>query len=149
MNYNSFNFRQAEEILNSKKEIFDEIKATIDGMLFTPLQKGDHDKIIQAFKSKGWTNEEKISQDLRKEWRYDAYKGRVAVEVDTKSGCYRSFLKFVLGYNLGKIDVGVVIVYNMPDTESHHGRRFWVTRKELEDLKTIIPAPIFLIGIHP
>lgn len=68
---------------------------------------------------------------------------------DTKTGCYRSFLKFVLGYILGKIDVGVVIVYDMPEIKSHHGKRFSVTQKELEDLKTIIPAPIFLIGIHP
>jgi len=45
--------------------------------------------------------------------------------------------------------MGVEIVYDMPKTKSHHGKRFSVAQKELDDLKTIIPIPILLIGLHP
>jgi hypothetical protein len=58
-------------------------------------------------------------------------------------------LNFILGYNQGKIDVRVIIVYNdrkIPSNE-HHG--FTVAKKELKNLFTIVPVPILLIGLYP
>jgi len=148
MNYETYSFHLALEILNSKTERFDEIKKTITDVTFKPGQK-IHSEIQQALKSKGWKTEERVSkEELVKGWQYDAYKDRIAVEIDTGSPCYRSYLKLILGYNKNKIDVGVIIVYHMPNMKGPY-KRFKVTIKELKDLFTIIPVPIFLIGIYP
>jgi len=149
MNFHTFNFRQGEEILNSKKERFDEIRRIIADLALIPLKKGDHKIIQRAFRDKGWEKEERISSGLEKGWQYDAYKAKIAVEIDTKTPCYRSFLKFILGYNLDKIDVGVIIVYDEAEIDNLKQKRFSVTQRELRDLRTIIPVPILLIGMYP
>jgi hypothetical protein len=167
LKYSTYNHRQAEEILNSKKETFDEIKTIISGLSLTPSEKGDHKKIKEAFKSKGWNCEEPISnrvvtftptggilkgwESLEKGWRYDAFKNRIAVEIDTKAPSYRSFLKFILGYNEGKIDVGVILCYDdryIPKAQIKNLPRFTVREKELKDLFSIVPVPILLVGIY-
>ena len=58
-------------------------------------------------------------------------------------------MKFILGYNLDKIDVGVIMVYDNTKIENPHDKRFTTTQKELKDLRTIIPVPILLMGIYP
>lgn len=140
MNISIFNHRQAEEILNSKKETLDEVKETS-----IRLPQWDHDRIKEDLEKKGWKTEELISdRPLKKKWRFDAYKNKVAIEIEG-STCYRSFLKFILGYNEGKIDVGVLITKNGKQSTRGHPRS--VTERELEDLRTIIPVPIYLIGL--
>ena len=105
MNITTFNHRQAEEILNSKKETLNEIRETV-----IDLSQWEHKQIKEDLKKKGWETEELISdRPLKKKWRFDAYKNKVAIEIEG-STCYRSFLKFILGYNEGKIDVGVLII---------------------------------------
>jgi len=149
LRFHVFNFRQAEEILNSKKKNFDEIQEIIKGLTLTPWQEKDHTIILQSFESKGWSREEKISEDLEKAWRYDAYNERIAIEVNTKSLCHRSYLKFILGYNAGKIDVGVIIVYDETEVKDPKRKIYSITQRELKDLRTIIPVPILLMGIYP
>lgn len=62
------------------------------------------------------------------------------------STCYRSFLKFILGYNIGKIDVGVILSRDGRQTTREHPMS--VAKRELEDLFTIIPVPIYLMGLY-
>lgn len=150
MNYHKVNHRQAEEILSSKKHKrkFKEIESIIRNLTVRSKEKV-HDKIKTAFKNKNWHTEEEVSEGTQKKWRYDAFKDRVAVEIDTNTPCYRSFLKFILGYNQGKIDVGVIIVHDVESRAHHKYRRFVTTRKELKDLFSIVPVPIFVMGIYP
>lgn len=136
-----YNHRKAEEILRSSislhKEIMEIVKA-IDVL--------EHEHIKSLFKLKGWSTEEPISdRPLNKAWRYDAFKERVAIEVEKGGQAYRSFLKFMLGYNEGKIDLGIIILpYKESGTKGHP---MSVTERELEDLRVILPMPILLIGI--
>lgn len=106
-----------------------------------------HNLIKEAFKNMGWKTEERISnRELEKAWRYDAFKNRVAIEIEL-STCYRSFLKFILGYNEGKIDVGVILTKD--GQQKTRGHPMSVTERELKDLFTIIPVPIYLMGLYP
>jgi len=149
MKFKSFSHRQAREKLKSKLNTFREFREIIRNLTIAPFEKGDHWKIQNSFRSKGWKPEKTFAQKLFKKWRYDAFKDRVAVEINTRSPCYRSVLKFILGVNQGEIDVGIIIVYNdrkIPD-DKHH--LFSITERELKDLFTSVPVPILLIGLYP
>lgn len=140
MNIATFNHRQAEEILNSKKETLDEVREVV-----IELSQWDHNQIKDDLKQKGWETEELISvRPLEKKWRFDAYKNKVAIEIEG-STCYRSFLKFILGYNEGKINVGILITKN--GQQSTRGHPMSVAKRELKDFRTIIPVPIYLLGL--
>jgi hypothetical protein len=153
MKYSPYSFRHAEEILSSKNSTFKEIKDIISHLQLDPWDENGHRKIKDALKNKGWLTEERIFKQSKVKWRYDAYKDRVAIEIDLSGPCYRSFLKFGLGCNQDKIDVGVIIVYDefkIIPRNPKKSKIFTYTRNVLEgDLSTIIHAPIFLMGIYP
>jgi hypothetical protein len=127
MRFEIISYRQAKEILESKRTIFKEIKDVISNLTLKPEDRFDHETIKEGFKNKKWDTEEKIAEGLAKKWRYDAFKQRVAIEIDTNTPCYRSFLKFILGYNRNKIDVGVIIVWDVKNIRHHKYHRFEVT----------------------
>ncbi|MEM2904799.1 MAG: hypothetical protein QW587_03570 [Candidatus Bathyarchaeia archaeon] len=136
MNYNVFSHRQAEEILKSKLATYNAIKNLITGL----PPNADHTAIKNAFKKMNWETEVRPSErELQKKWRYDAFRDMVAVEIDTGGTPYRSLLKFVLGYNEGKIHVGVTLCRHS---------ELKLRQRELEDLHVILPVPILVVGIY-
>jgi len=156
LRYSWHNFRFAEEILNSKLALKKEIEDIINQLDVDPFGKGaasPHRVIKEAFLRRGWSDEERIS--CRTRMRFDLYKERIGIEIETSHiiHTYKDFLKFLVAFNDGKIDVGVEIVYDDSFIRRHNLRparpRMSKVRNDLETLfRPIIPVPIFVIGLE-
>jgi len=76
----------------------------------------DSKSIQRIFKKYGWNVEEPVEgisiMDKAGRWRYDAYKDKVAVEVELSSRVqvFKDAIKFLIGQAMSQIEVGVVIV---------------------------------------
>ena len=70
----------------------------------------------RIFRKHGWRIDEPVKgisiSDKRGRWRYDAYKDKVAVEVElsSRSQVLKDAFKFLIGQAMSQIDVGVVMV---------------------------------------
>jgi len=76
------------------------------------------DKLIKIlFQKHNWKVDEPVEgisvSDKRGRWRYDAYKDKVAVEVElsSRSQVFKDAFKFLIGQAMNQIDVGVVMVW--------------------------------------
>lgn len=152
MRFERFSFRFAEEILNSKLALKNEIETTILGLrldLGSTLRP--HQQIVNSFLQRGWRPEKSVSKDFK--MRHDLIKGRVAVEIETSHviHTYKDYLKFLSSFNEGKIDLGILIVYtqgfikkyNLP----HAKPSLRKVKKDLQFFRLIIPVPIYVIGL--
>jgi hypothetical protein len=157
MRFQTYNFRFAEEILYSQSDLKKEIKAVLDPLVIDPNAKGDnmpHRVIKAAFMEKGWSDEELLSTQSK--MRFDLYKNRIAIEIETSNivHCYKDYLKFLVGFNMQKIDVGVEIVYANDYIKKHNPKKHAKptlerVRYDLEHLfRPIITVPIFVIGLE-
>jgi len=76
----------------------------------------DGKSIKRIFKKHRWNVEEPVEgisiMDKAGRWRYDAYKDKVAVEVELTSRVqvFKDAFKFLIGQAMSQIEVGVVIV---------------------------------------
>ncbi len=151
MRLESFSHRFAEEVLNAKLGLKREIEDILRNVAVTQ-QKGAHAVIQGAFVTAGWSDEEPIAKGLRP--RFDVYKDRVAVEIETshRTNTYKDLLKFLVGFNEGKIDLGVEVLWTEQFKHTHRlnsgSPSLGILRSDLEMFRVIIPVPIFAIGIE-
>jgi len=75
------------------------------------------DKFVKRiFKKHYWKVDEPVEgismSDRRGKWKYDAYKDRIAVEVElsSRSQIFKDSFKFLIGQAMSQIDVGVIMV---------------------------------------
>ena len=75
------------------------------------------DELVKRIFSKhNWGVDEPVAgisiSDKRGRWKYDAYKDKIAVEVElsSRSQVFKDAFKFLIGQALSQIDVGIVIV---------------------------------------
>jgi hypothetical protein len=169
MRFQKYSHRFAEEILNSKFQLKSEIEFVLQSV--HPIsaredRKTLHKTIIKQFKDKGWKTEETITYapvvmeqmsitgPPKTLMRFDLLKEKVAIEVQTSHvvHCYKDFLKFLVGFNDQAIDVGVEIVY-ADHAKSLGGGSLPTLGKVSRELErmfyTVIPVPIFGIGLEP
>lgn len=156
MRYSKYNFRFADEILNSKIALKTEIEDIIRRLILDPFGKGKnspHKVIKNAFIQNNWSAEATISNRTR--MRFDLYKERIGIEIETSHiiHTYKDFLKFLVAFNDGKIDVGVEIVYDDSFVRryglGHDKPTIGKVKKDLETLfRPIIPVPIFVMGLE-
>jgi len=138
-----YNHRFAAEILQSKG-LYEEIINAVE-----TVERFDSKLLESHFGKLEWTPQYRLSikKETEKKWRYDAFKKGVALEIEKGGQAYRDFLKFMLGNNLGKVDVGVLICpYKESGTDGHPSS---VTIRELNDLRNILSMPILVIGVLP
>ena len=142
--------------MNSKIALKAEIENIINALEIDPLGKDErspHKVIKKTFLEKGWSDEQQISQ--RSKMRFDLYKERIGIEIETSHiiHTYKDFLKFLVAFNDGNIDVGVEVVYddsfvkkyNLPPARPTIGK----VKRDLETLfRPIIPVPIYVIGLE-
>jgi len=156
LKFSKHNFRFAEEILNSKIALKTEIENIINGLKIDPLGKGErspHKTIKRAFLDRSWSDEQRISK--RSKMRFDLYKERIGMEIETSHiiHTYKDFLKFLVAFNDGNIDVGVEVVYDDSFVKKHglgyDKPTIGKVRNDLETLfRPIIPIPIYIIGLE-
>ena len=87
------------------------------GREFAECTDQPDDRTVKTiFKKYGWKVEEPVEGisvlDKRGRWRYDAYKDRIAVEVElsSRTQVFKDVLKFLIGQAMWQIDVGIIMV---------------------------------------
>jgi len=155
MRYDKYSYRFAEEILNSKLELKKEIEdiiRQIDAKTFQGNEDKPHDIIKRAFINKGWSEEEIISEKIK--MKHDLFKQRIAIEIETSHivHTYKDYLKFLLSFNEDKIDVGILIVYSDSYVKKYRlgsdKPKLSKVKKDLNLLRTVVPVPIYVIGLE-
>jgi len=85
----------------------------------------DNKLVKRTFKKHHWKVEEPVEgisiTDKRGRWRYDAYKDKVAVEVELsrRSQVFKDTFKFLIGQAMNQIDVGIVMVRRHLDKQGN------------------------------
>jgi hypothetical protein len=86
------------------------------GKQFSEIGHLSHEIMKQIFIDNKWETERSIPvidlYDKRGNWRYDAYKDRIAIEVELsgRSQIFKDAFKFLIGEALGLIDVGIIMI---------------------------------------
>jgi hypothetical protein len=164
MRLNSYSFKSAEQVLNSKPALKHEIeKAILD--IKTPLEELSRPKfnevIHEGLTSKGWQNQSAVFNEA---WdsaaRMDFLKERIGVGVEFSHSSFWGIdlLKFQASYNSGlnKIDAGVYIVttINFQGKMTSDYKQNWRESLDYErvirylpNFKSTIHVPIFVMGI--
>ena len=86
------------------------------GAEFAKKSSLDHKSVKKIFKKYCWNVEEPVKGisliDKRGRWKYDAYKDRVAVEVELSNrvSVFKDTFKFLIGQQMDQIDLGIIMV---------------------------------------
>jgi hypothetical protein len=158
--YSDYDFKFAKTILSQHfPHLMDEIEAAINelpsklkaqgislgrGFRPTPAQV-----LENLLAQKEWQRQQPVTPD-HAHLRFDLKKEKVAVEIQLSdpADCYNDFLKFLLAYNLGVIEVAVEIVYD-DSVKGNNLPHLSKVRRDLEVYRRIIPCPIWVIGLKP
>jgi hypothetical protein len=155
MLFSTYNYRFAEEVLNSKLNIKREIEEIIENLQFRVGEKGNHDIVQLEFHKKGWHIEPSIissQSDKRTKMKLDCLKERVGVEIEFAHHIhvYHEWLKFLVASEQNLIDVGIHILLDHSFTKKWKpaAPSLQKASKELEMFfKSVISVPIYIIGI--
>jgi hypothetical protein len=113
MDFETFSFRHAEEILNAHLAIKREISETLSQVPEGAVASGPEGltaRIVTSFLSRKWEKEVLVMENQPHEQRFDLFKDRVAVEIEFSRYEFlsRDYLRFLSAYNADKIDVGAL-----------------------------------------
>ena len=149
MNYTDYDFKFAKLILHEmeiRKEIEDILKAT-NTKLGRNVKPAPSKVLQQAFINKGWKSEYQVTEKSHY-LKFDLYKNKVAIEIQLTdpSDCYNDYLKFLLAYNVERIEVGVEIVYDST-VKSKNLPTLSKVKNDLSIYRRVIPCPIWVIGL--
>jgi hypothetical protein len=159
-----FSYRFAEQVLNSKLAIKQEIEEIItDPNINVPsLSRPEFNRVLRnSFEGKGWDSQPRVFQELKDpSARMDFLKDRVGIEVGFGHGSFIGIdlLKFqVASYSgLDSIDLGVYVVttLNFQKQMKQKYSQNWegsLTYEKvvryLPHFKSAIQVPIYVIGI--
>ncbi|MBC8526223.1 MAG: hypothetical protein ISS28_07280 [Candidatus Cloacimonetes bacterium] len=149
MNYTDWDFKFAKLILHEmeiRKEIEDILK-TINVKLGRKVRPSPSKVIQQTFAENGWQTEYQVTKKSSY-LRFDLYKNKVAIEIQLAdpSDCYNDYLKFLLAYNVERIEVGIEIVYDRT-VEGKNLPKLEKVKNDLDIYRRVIPCPIWVIGL--
>ena len=96
------------------------------GREFVQKSRGLDDKWVKkVFRKHNWKVDEPVEgisiSDKRGRWTYDAYKDKIAVEVElsSRSQVFKDAFKFLIGQAMSQVDVGVVMVRRHLDKQGN------------------------------
>lgn len=156
MQFETFSYRHAEEILNSHLAIKREIIAALEEVEETKVAAGSDGltpRICSAFVSRKWKKEVLVMENQPHEQRFDLLKDRVAIEIEFSRYEFlsRDYIRFLAAYNSDKIDVGVLITTSKSGLAriKHKAVAPYVDRvkADLAWLRGTITVPIWVIGL--
>ena len=154
--FDTFNYRQAEEILNAHLAIRREITAALEEVQETKVAIGKDSltpRIVAAFAKRGWEKEKLVAENQPHEQRFDLFKDRVAVEIEFSRYEFlsRDYLRFLSAYNADKIDVGVLITHSESGLARVKGKAVAPSivrvKADLAWLRGTITVPIWVIAL--
>ncbi|MFC2122121.1 BglII/BstYI family type II restriction endonuclease [Bacteroidota bacterium] len=159
-----FSYRFAEQVLNSKLAIKQEIEGTLtdSSINISSLSRPEFNRVLKdSFVNKGWESQPRVFDDLGDpSAKMDFLKDRVGIEVGFGHGSFIGIdlLKFqVASYsNLDRIDLGVYVVttlnfqkqMKLKYSQNWEGSlTFEKVIRYLPHFKSAIQVPIYVIGI--
>jgi hypothetical protein len=154
--FETFSYRHAEEILNSHLSIKREIAAALEEVEETKVAAGSDGltpRICNAFVNRSWAKEVLVMDNQPHEQRFDLMKDRVAIEVEFSRYEFlsRDYLRFLAAYNADKIDVGILITNSKSGLKRVKGRTIAPyldrVKADLAWLRGTITVPIWVIGL--
>lgn len=162
MRFETYSYRLAEELINSKLNLRKQIEAVVKGVVATKHVHGKDQQFQykesllnqdfeNGFKQQNWAGNVKVIKDL--DLKTDFRKERVQVEVQfgNASRFYADVMKFQLSYLQDEIDLGVEIVAKKDFAKLLNSNVACYERavREIAHFKFAITLPIWIIGIEP
>lgn len=156
MQFETFSYRHAEEILNSHLAIRRQINDVLSAAKEAPVKQGPDGltaALMAAFEARGWAKEVPVSDNADHEQRFDLSKDRVAIEIEFSryEFLYRDYLRFLSAYNTDKIDVGILITHaesGLARTKYPSGAPSLArVQADLVWLRPTVTVPIWVIGL--
>jgi hypothetical protein len=135
-----FSFRGAEELLIRKGQL----STIMQAASLTDLSSNEnHDKIQHFLHKNKWDIE--VSLFPVANYKLDAFKEKTAIEIERSliDSVHKSLFRCLLAYAKNQLDVLVFIVptYKEP--------KFEQVKRDLQEFKTVIPYPVYLVGVTP
>ncbi len=150
MNWSEFDFKHATLILHDlemKMEI-EAILQSVDTRLGRNIRPTPSRVLTEAFLKQGWQTEYQVSERSGN-LRFDLYKNGVAIEIQLTdpADCYNDYLKFLLAYNVERVEVGVEIVYD-DSVKGGNLPKLTKVQNDLGIFRRLISCPIWVIGLR-
>jgi hypothetical protein len=154
--FDTFSYRHAEEILNAHLAIKRQINEVLNGAKEAPVKQGPGgltSALMTAFQNRSWKSEVPVSDKEEHEQRFDLSKERVAIEIEFSryEFLYRDYLRFLSAYNADKIDVGILITHaesGLARTKHPSGAPSLTrVQTDLAWLRPTITVPLWIIGL--
>jgi len=163
MNFKTYSFRFADQVLNSRYQIKKELEDIIQDtrIVESTLTRPNFNKVLHdLFVEKGWTSEAPVFEEHEDPAaRMDYLKERIGIEVGFGHASFIGIdlLKFQVGSysGLDKIDVGVYILTTnefQKRMKKEHGLNwegsltFEKVVKYLPHFKSAIQVPVWVVG---
>lgn len=154
MKYSEFDFKHGRTVLQHHyPDIYNEIRKILSEFtheLGRQVKPTASSHLQETFERHGWTSEYQVTPDAP-HLKYDLAKKKVAVEIQLNDAadCYNDYLKFLLGYNLGTVEVGVEIVYDdaMTGERFNNVPKIGKVHNDLSIYRRVLPCPMWVIGL--
>jgi len=165
MEFWDFSYRHEKELIQQlHPQQYQEIQQILSKLEPFPhgAIKGKTPKeyISEAFREHGWETERKIPLGIRKSDFCDIAKGKLFIEQEYSKfeTLFRDFLRFMLLFDRGELDVGMVICYDKSAFDRwensntvHKSARATLQRATdflQRGYKTVLRVPLWIIGIE-
>jgi hypothetical protein len=165
MKFSEYSHRHGKEILslthpNEMKEIISTLNELQKFPHGSTKGKTPKEYIASAFETKGWEREKEIPLGEHKSDFCDLFKNRIAIEQEYSrfEMFLRDFFRFLLLYDEGNIDVGIIITYDETVFERWEKavKPYRSARASLQKLidflrgkyRTVVRVPLWCIGIE-
>ena len=154
MRFSKWSFRNADVILETKPERQTEIEGVLERLPEKHPVDNLHNLVCKGLSNAGWSKSKEISRHLPKKQTFDSFDDRIGVEVEFSRYeiVYRDYFRFLLAYNLDKIDLGILVVFTEETKKKYKDPNvapsFEYCVSELESLKHLVGVPILVIGLE-
>jgi len=162
MKFESYSYRLAEELINSKLELRREIESVVKEVIAVKKTHGKtnqleyyekqlNDDFEKGFTQRGWVKNVRVIEDL--DLKTDFRKSRIQVEVQFGNAArfYADVMKFQLSYLQDAIDLGVEILPKLwfAKLTGENLASYERAVREIGRFKFAITLPIWIIGVEP
>ena len=154
-----YSYRFGKETIRAinNGDLYTEVIELLASLRMPVVKKGTGRHLQQHFLSRGrgWSKEEPANPEEKKGMRFDLFKNRIAVEVNSSVDVhlYKDILKFTVASNLDLVSAGIEIVWDEECAKASMEKFDAATptvrlvERRLQPFRSIISCPIWVIGL--